>query len=205
MSKLTLSFKGKVLRVYPLEGGETLIGRAPDCDIVIDSLAVSPYHARIVTNGQSSILRDEKDSEGVFINAEKIAEHPLEHGDVIRIGKHTLTYTEATADADEAADNPEPSPVTSTAPIQAGWIQMLSGAHVGRTIRLDKSMVRFGKPGAPSALISRRGDGYFISHLEGDQTTKVSGSFIGDRSYRLQDGDMIDVGDLKLLFFLDKE
>jgi predicted component of type VI protein secretion system len=207
VSKLILSFKGKALRVYPLSNGETLIGRGAECHIQIDSLAVSPRHAVVVTDGNRSIITDDGDSEGVFVNGEKIGERELQHGDVIRIGKHTLTYTQATAsDEEEIPDQPQtPGAVDAPETAPVGWLQMLAGTHMGRTIRLDRGMVRFGKPGEPSVLITRRSGGYFLSHLEGAEMPRVANQPIGDQSHPLEDGDIIEVGNMKLQFYLENE
>ncbi|MEJ2451889.1 MAG: FHA domain-containing protein [Gammaproteobacteria bacterium] len=77
MSKLTLSFKGRVLRVFPLQQGVTFIGNDPACLIHIDSLAVEPKHARIEVQGQDAILFDMSGEEGTFVHQEKISEYKL--------------------------------------------------------------------------------------------------------------------------------
>ena len=93
MSKLTLSFKGQVLKLFPVHHGSIVIGSDPSCDIHIDSLAVEPQHAQIDTEQQTSRLKALSQENGTFINQEKIDIYQLKDGDIIQIGKHTLTYT----------------------------------------------------------------------------------------------------------------
>jgi len=47
MANVTLSFKGRLISMYPLGAQPVTIGRALECDIPIDSLAVGPRHALI--------------------------------------------------------------------------------------------------------------------------------------------------------------
>ena len=218
MSKLTLSFKGKVLRVYPLQQGIMEIGSDESCAIHIDSLAVEPKHARIETHGSDSILFDQNSEEGIFLNQTRLSEHKLVDGNVIRIGKHNLLYTyeEVTQlDANESSTSIDIHPVIEelavneapekfhTQPSKQGWLQILNGQNLGKTMSLNRSMTNLGKPGVATAVITKRGDGYFISHLEGKFPPSVGSESIGDRSIKLADGDTIKIGNIKMQFYLE--
>ncbi|HLP29875.1 MAG TPA: FHA domain-containing protein, partial [Geothrix sp.] len=72
MSTLTLSFKGMNLKTLTLAEGEMVIGSDPGCAIHIDSLAVQPRHAAVVTKGSASTLRDLGSPDGTFVNNEKL-------------------------------------------------------------------------------------------------------------------------------------
>ncbi|MHB9100170.1 MAG: hypothetical protein ACYC2E_01435 [Sulfuricella sp.] len=41
-----------------------------------------------------------------------------------------------------------------------------------------------------------------MTHVEGNKTARVNGQAIGNESHTLQDGDVIEVGQEKLEFFL---
>ncbi|TDY02389.1 FHA domain-containing protein [Thiohalophilus thiocyanatoxydans] len=212
MSKLTLSFKGSMLRVYPVLKGSMLIGRDPDCTIHIDSLAVSPQHARIDTRDQTSVLLDLDSEGGTYVGQEKIAKHLLKDGDVIRVGKHTLAYKYE--DDPHMASAEQPPGIEEVAPSQPaepevshesrqGWLQILNGQNLGKTLSLNRSMTNLGKPGIATAVITRRNDGYFLSHLEGDHPPLVDNQPLGEHSHKLQDGNTIQIGNIKMQFFLD--
>lgn len=219
MSKLTLSFKGRVLRVFPLPQGATLIGSDPACPVHIDSLAVEPKHARIEVHGQDAILFDMDSKEGTFVNQDKISEHKLKDNDNIRVGKHTLQYSYeevSQLDANESSTSIDIHPVmehlaeqhTETASQDAanhkqGWLQILNGQNLGKTLSLNRSMTNLGKPGVATAVITRRHDGYFISHLEGKKTPLVGDNPIGEHSVKLEDGDTITIGNIKMQFYLE--
>ena len=99
MAKLLLGFNDLILREYELDSETTTIGRQTDNDIHIDNLAVSSHHARILTILNDSFIEDLASTNGTFINGEKIQKHALQNGEVIVIGKHTLTYVNDKADA----------------------------------------------------------------------------------------------------------
>ncbi len=204
MRRLILSFKGKTLKSFSVRDGETLIGRDPECQIHIDSLAIGPRHARVRSSAGITTLEAIPQAGEVRINGQPIETHTLQDGDEIQIGKHTLTFSNP---ADVVQSAPIPAPDTAE-PIRAGrppsgWLQILSGSHVGRTFPLERGMTRIGRTGVHSAVIARRADGYFLTHLEGAETTRVDGTAIGEESTLLASGAMLEVGDLRLQFFLD--
>ena len=198
MAKLTLSFKDRKLKVFALQSEDCLVGREPDCTIQIDSLAIAPHHARIRPLDGGFAVEPMDKTSAIHVNGETVAEaHPLAEGDQIQIGKHTLRYSEESSTVDQA------SVVTRIPSI--GWIQIQSGPHLGRAIRLNKAFTRIGKADADLAVIAHRDRGYYISHLQGDHPPKVNDQAIGEGSHKLQNGDQITVGELRLQFFADAE
>lgn len=209
MSKLTLSFKDKVLKVYPLPEGEAIIGSDPACRLHIDSLAVQPRHASIITQGTTSVLRDLGSSDGTFVNGKKLSgDYTLKDDDVIRVGKHDLLFTlEIPVEAIRAEtlaemDQGEELKLEPIRELKSGWLQLLSGHNVGKTISLSRNLTNLGTPGVQTAVIAKRSDGYFLSHLEGEHPPTVDGVSIGDTSWHLQDGNVIQMGNVKMQFYL---
>ncbi|MGD2098894.1 MAG: FHA domain-containing protein [Desulfobacterales bacterium] len=93
MPKITLKFKNNVLADYHLPPGCSLkIGRRKDNDIVIDNLAVSSHHGKIDSAGDGFVYIDLKSKNGSFINQQLVGSHWLQDGDVVYIGKHSLTF-----------------------------------------------------------------------------------------------------------------
>ena len=99
MAKLLLGFNDETISEFELNKKTTTIGRKSDNDIRIDNLAVSGHHAKIVTILNSSFIEDLNSTNGTFINGKKIKNHALSDGEVIQIGKHSLTYINDAADA----------------------------------------------------------------------------------------------------------
>lgn len=198
MAKLTLAFKDKKLKMFPLTSSELVIGRAPECAIHIDSLAIHPQHARIFIDGDYHRIEGLQSEEPIQINHKAITEATvLQDGDHIQVGKHTLTFSSEPASEGVQLNH---APVHH---VVSGWLQIMSGSHLGRTIRLDRAMTRLGKTGKESAIIARREDGYHIAHLEGDGTPEINGTLIGENSHTLRDGDRVRIGKLELSFYTD--
>ena len=79
----------------PVAEDEIKIGRRPDNDLVLPSLAISKYHARVVHSGGHACLQDLGSTNGSTVNQvclDAEQKRPLYHGDILTIGDHTLIY-----------------------------------------------------------------------------------------------------------------
>jgi pSer/pThr/pTyr-binding forkhead associated (FHA) protein len=81
-------------------------------------------------------------------------------------------------------------------------VKGVRGQFAGKEIELEQPLKTFGTEGRQLAVITRRPQGYFITHVEGKKTARVNRHAIGDEPHALQDGDLIEVGQEKLEFFL---
>jgi len=201
MARLALSFKGQKLKIFALKEAETVIGRDGSCAICIDSLAIEPQHATVRQNEDAFSIEPVNAETVVFVNDTRIeTAHELADGDLIQIGKHTLTYSVEFEQI--AQETPEPSE-TATYPDAHDWLQIQSGSHLGRIIRLDKAFTRIGSAESHLAVIAHRDNGYYLSHLNGEQTPAVNDQEIGDSTHMLCNEDCIRVGELRVQFFSD--
>ena len=211
MPTLTLSFKGRILKVFPVGAGEMVIGNDPECAVHIDSLAVEPRHASITTDDQGTLLRDLGSESGTYVNNERVKEQRLDNNDQVQVGKHTLTFARDLNEVEEPhtpVTDTEPAAPEAESPLppieqpKTAWLQILTGQNLGKTISLNRKMTNLGKPGVQTAVIARRNDGYFLSHLEGEHPPTVGGIPIGDHSWALGDGDIVQIGNVKMQFYL---
>ncbi len=69
-------------------------------------------------------------------------------------------------------------------------------------MELTKALTTLGKPGVQVAVIAKRPQGYFITHVEGAQHPSVNGQAIGPAPHALKDHDLIEIAGIKLEFFL---
>jgi hypothetical protein len=83
-----------------------------------------------------------------------------------------------------------------------GAIQLLSGANAGKELELTKPLTTLGKPGVQVAVLTRRPQGYFITHVEGAARPNVNGHQIGPAPHALKDHDVIELAGVKMEFFL---
>ena len=78
---------------------------------------------------------------------------------------------------------------------------MLSGANAGKELLLTKALTTLGKPGVQVAVITRRPQGYFITHVEGASFPIVNGKTLDAQAHPLNDHDVIEIAGTKMEFF----
>ena len=74
-------------RTAHLLGRRTRLGRAPGCEIQIDSSSVSRHHALLLMGAREIIIEDLNSTNGVLVNGRKVSRQLLEDGDVLTIGE----------------------------------------------------------------------------------------------------------------------
>jgi pSer/pThr/pTyr-binding forkhead associated (FHA) protein len=109
-----------------------------------------------------------------------------------------------TAEKEATASAPRPAaPAAAAKPAQPmGMIQLLSGGNAGKELELSKPLTTLGKPGVQVAVLTRRPQGYFITHVEGASRPAVNGQQIGTAPHALKDHDVIELAGVKMEFFL---
>lgn len=113
------------------------------------------------------------------------------------------------ASAATAATAARSAAVTATAGggMPLGRLRVLNGPIAGRELELAKALITLGKPGVQVAVISRRPQGYVLTHIEGgtpNQFPVVNGQAIGPNAYALKDSDIIELAGIKMEFFLSR-
>jgi pSer/pThr/pTyr-binding forkhead associated (FHA) protein len=102
-------------------------------------------------------------------------------------------------------DTSPPAPAPAAAAAAAGGreaaIQVLSGAAAGRTLDLTKNLTTVGKPGLQVAVITKRPNGHFITHVEGATYPTLNGASLGAQAHPLNDHDLIEIAGVKMEFF----
>lgn len=230
MAKLVLSMNGAIQGEFELDQERLTIGRKPENDIQIDNLAVSGKHSMIITILDDSFLEDLGSTNGTYVNGKLVKKHALKDGDVIAIGKHELKYINENASDDDdefektmiikpgsasaavaAAQAAEQAgaaaaPQSTSAPTTSGGMPLgrltvLNGPIAGKELELTKALITLGKPGTQVAVISRRPQGYFLTHIESSGGFPVvNGAEVGAKAYQLKDGDLIELASIKMEF-----
>jgi hypothetical protein len=120
-----------------------------------------------------------------------------------RASSDTVTNMKAMAPELLKAAPPPPQPTAHAdhAPLPDAAIQVLSGAAAGRTLDLTKNLTTIGKPGLQVAVITKRPNGYFITHVEGANFPSLNGASLGAQAHPLGDHDMIEIAGVKMEFF----
>lgn len=80
-------------------------------------------------------------------------------------------------------------------------LQLLSGPNAGKELELTKPLTTLGKPGVQVAVITRRPQGFFITHVEGASFPVVNGKPLDAQAHALNDHDVIELVGVKMEFF----
>ncbi len=120
----------------------------------------------------------------------------------VTASQHAAVSATAAGIADKDP-RPAPAPAPAARPAQPlGAIQLLSGNNAGKELELSKPLTTLGKPGVGVAVLTRRPQGYFITHVEGAGRPAVNGQQIGAAPHALKDHDVIELAGVKMEFFL---
>jgi pSer/pThr/pTyr-binding forkhead associated (FHA) protein len=117
---------------YELTEGSLLIGRSPECDLMLDEALVSRLHARVRVQDDRVGVEDLHSTNGVYLRGERIARYAtLREADRVLIGDHEISFfpllAEAAPESGVGAAEPDrwggrgtppltDSPLPSTAP-----------------------------------------------------------------------------------------
>ncbi len=94
MTTYRLSYlDGDKPQVYTFSAGEVVIGRSPECQIVLKDFGISRTHAKVVVDDDGVRLVDLKSKNGTQVNGVPVVEAPLRDGDRILLGKLQLAFS----------------------------------------------------------------------------------------------------------------
>lgn len=185
-ARLVLSAADGNTRSYPILTTDVRIGRRPFNEVVLDDLTVSGAHAVIVSDDGRRLLRDLDSRNGTVLNGTPIRSARLEHGDLIEIGVYRLRYLVDRAPV-------APARAASDAPLTPAALERMSGPERGRMLALERPITSISGGASQVAVVSRRKNGYYVTHLEGLAFPVVNGDVIGLVSHPLLDGDLIEL------------
>jgi pSer/pThr/pTyr-binding forkhead associated (FHA) protein len=92
-----------------------------------------------------------------------------------------------------------PGAAATTTP--AATIQILNGPNAGKELMLSKALTTLGRPGVQVAVITRRPQGYYITHVEGSSFPVINGKALGLDATALTNHDIIELSGTKMEFF----
>lgn len=222
MARLILTHDGVVIREFQLQKERSSVGRKAHNDIVLDDPTVSGEHA-VFLKLQHVYVEDLGSTNGVLLNGKRVTKRQLNHGDVVRIGRHELKFVDDSAqqfertvvigaDAKASAMEAMRTSVSREAPTvvnnpagtaKRALVKVLNGAKQGEQILLSKAYTTVGTPGVQVAVISKRGGHYHLMQMGGVSDAippRLNNQPIGAESKPLKNGDVIEVANTKLQF-----
>jgi diguanylate cyclase (GGDEF)-like protein len=77
--------------VVPISTDRVVLGRDPSCDGVIRDDGISRRHAEVLRQpGGLIVIRDLDSTNGIYVRGERVAQHALEDGDKVLVGRSTV-------------------------------------------------------------------------------------------------------------------
>ena len=90
---LIVRMPGQPDEIFEIHSAETLIGRAPTCDLQVPDDSMSLEHAVVLCDGEDATLEDLQSTNGIRVNGKRVRTVELAHGDEIEIGQTRLVFT----------------------------------------------------------------------------------------------------------------
>jgi len=152
---LTVNDAGAERRIV-LEA-RAVVGRDPDCDVVLSSRSVSRKHAIVEKRGESWVARDLGSANGLFVEGKRVAEAALAPGASLRFGDVEATFApgaQPTPSAERLAQSLSVAPSRRARPLALGVVVKLSiAALVAATVwaRYCDGVPRAASPAAAPA------------------------------------------------------
>lgn len=102
-------------------------------------------------------------------------------------------------------DNTGPTHDLEPSRSRGAVIEIKNGAKSGQILPIDKPVTTLGRPGIQIAAIMRKPDGYFLMHIESDDSVDrptLNADSIGDEPVLLHSGDELHVAGIDVEFML---
>jgi adenylate cyclase len=130
--------------VLPL--GETVAGRSPSCDIVIDDVSVSRRHAKFTVTADHCALIDLSSRNGTYVNGGLVTDAGLVDGDRVVLGRVPLSVEYSLADRLQLSEHhtviEDPGTIYKQVSDVSSSGEPEGAAMAGRSLRLLSEIAR---------------------------------------------------------------
>lgn len=94
MAQLLIKYKSGDTEKVTLSSKITTLGRTPANNIQVNDSLASRKHCLIKQENDVYLLRDLQSGNGTSVNGQRVKDHWLENGDLIKIGTTVLKFVE---------------------------------------------------------------------------------------------------------------
>lgn len=207
---------------FTLPNGEVMIGRRPDCHIVLDAPSISPRHARIFCIDGHAVLYAVDGKWPVYVNGHAVNRRVLVDADEIELGHYRLRCTEAGREPEvealpplvepaveepSAAEPPRaagPSPPAgdrassgtgdeAPAPPRRFHLDILSGINQGRRVALTHDRVVLGFNQQRLVELHNTGEALSLRRISDEADVRFNGEPLADEPAETKPGDMVSL------------
>ena len=191
IARLIVKRDGQLLRDVPIFKTRLTLGRRSYNDIELNDLTVSGEHAVLHVKKGEIVIHDLNSRNGTLVNGQTVMQQVLVDGDELEVGVFRLRLQMQS----EFSSNRAARVLTAS-------LEVLQGAPIGEPIAMSRPINTIGNPGQNVAVVARRRQGFFITHLEGLSYPMVNGESIGLAAFALDHDDVIELGGATYKFHL---
>lgn len=180
---------------------------------VIDPLAMNEASEGIEAHSEAAGQTGE---EAAITESDTHAQDSLEADSAhTTTSSQTSTLTASPSASPSSSSTASPSTDTQTQVLEldsapsstsrGAVIEIKNGAKSGQILPIDKPVTTLGRPGIQIAAIMRKPDGYFLMHIESDDSVErptLNRDAIGDEPVLLHSGDELNVAGIDVEFML---
>jgi len=155
-------------------------------------------------SNEDSVISSASDS-----NSDDERSHPLDgidkNGGGIAAAAGAVAAISAGSRSDDADAPPMHELDSPSSTSNGAVIEIKNGAKSGQILPIDKPVTTLGRPGIQIAAIMRKPDGYFLMHIESDDSVDrptLNRDAIGDEPVLLHSGDELNVAGIDVEFML---
>ncbi len=179
------------------EKGSVTIGRSPDCDLPIDETQSSRRHCSVVKLQSGYEVSDLGSTNGTLVNSQLVKRKKLAHGDVIRIGKAEIVFS-------------DPGSAAAVGEMQNCFLVYAKGERRGERIELTQPRTTIGRRETNTVVLKdnvassyhceivRDLNGYTVRDLGSTNGTLVNNEMVTEA--QLAHGARIRIGNIRFVF-----
>ena len=212
MAGARLVFKKEPGKFFDLGEKMVLLGRSPDCDLVIPDPYVSRHQARIIFR-EGSFFLENIGRNPVMVNGKPVSIHRLAPGEVITLGQTELVFEMETGVTPAPPEFEEQTVLLKTPVSSTGPHLVVSGlGKDSRSYPLTKEEILIGRSAEADihldhpavsrrhALLRRKERGFFLYNLSKTNPVILNDKVPGEHGERLFHGDQFKVGPFTVSF-----
>jgi hypothetical protein len=171
---------GELKKKIEITQRRVTIGRREYCDLVLAHATVSGEHCVIHLQKGEIIIRDLNSRNGTLVNGQPVSQQGLAHGDEIDLGVYRLRLFVQNRGL-----------AASEVPVSFKKASLVSTEPEGLVLELNRPITSVGIQGQQVAVVAKRRNGFFITHVEGLTYPTVNGESIGLAAFPLEHDDTV--------------
>lgn len=188
----------------PFQRGTLVIGRAPDCSLVLSDPQVSAHHAQIQRTNWGYTLTDLNSKNGTYVNGQQVQETYLQGGEQLRMGQTEMVFTTQNFQSPAPSQPRQRTERAACLAVMAGGqefarYQVASGTVLGRYEGCPVDLSSDALVSRQHARLDYQNGQWRITDLESGNHTFVNGQPV--RSKLLQHGDDLQMGNTRMRFY----